>query len=508
MRFQRRRGLAVDGVVGPRTRARVRQARPPGVRLPDDEARRPRLGRGGDAVHPRPARLPARRDRRCVRSDDRHRPAELPAGVRPGRRRPGRAQPRSPALRHGSSIEGDPGRRAGAAGRCGCCGRCPGRSATASAPRARAAAPTRGSTSRCHPARRIGAAGVGVTEFAGWNTGGYGNLVVVRHRLGYTTWYAHLSRDHDLRGRERDRGHTLGYVGSTGHATGPHLHFELRKNAVPIDPVPYLLAAVATRASCAGPTAAGATERRRLRRRRRRARVPDPSRSFVTGGTAGRLQGEEPDPRPLTPARLGATGERTSPDRLCAVRGRPRARRYVARTYPTRAPSRAGRAPCRASPRPRPSRAPPRGSCGPSARPPARSPCRGRSRCSGFSAVAIAGVDSAWRRRFSSLASIPSTHFSASRRLADVSSVIESNTLRAIIGTRTFSSKLPCVPATVTAVSFPITWAATWSTTSGITGLTLPGHDRRALLELRQPQLGQPGARARSPSARGPGRSS
>ena len=41
---------------------------------------------------------------------------------------------------------------------------------------------------------RIGAAGVGVVEFAGWNTGGYGNLVVVRHRLGYTTWYAHMSR--------------------------------------------------------------------------------------------------------------------------------------------------------------------------------------------------------------------------------------------------------------------------------------------------------------------------
>ena len=41
---------------------------------------------------------------------------------------------------------------------------------------------------------RVGAAGVGVTEFAGWNSGGYGNLVVIRHRLGYTTWYAHLSR--------------------------------------------------------------------------------------------------------------------------------------------------------------------------------------------------------------------------------------------------------------------------------------------------------------------------
>ena len=94
-----------------------------------------------------------------------------------------------------TSIEGDarrhhagqrPGAAASARARAG--------SATASARRARAGARTRVSTSRCPPGRRIGAAGVGVVEFAGWNTGGYGNLVVVRHRLGYTTWYAHMSR--------------------------------------------------------------------------------------------------------------------------------------------------------------------------------------------------------------------------------------------------------------------------------------------------------------------------
>jgi peptidoglycan hydrolase-like protein with peptidoglycan-binding domain len=96
---------------------------------------------------------------------------------------------------------------------------------------------------------RVGAAGVGVTEFAGWNTGGYGNLVVVRHRLGYTTWYAHLSSITTWVGESVTGGTRLGYVGSTGHSTGPHLHFELRRNAVPIDPMPYLLQAVATRAS-------------------------------------------------------------------------------------------------------------------------------------------------------------------------------------------------------------------------------------------------------------------
>ena len=95
----------------------------------------------------------------------------------------------------------------------------------------------------------MGAAGVGVTEFAGRNRAGYGKLVVIRHRLGYTTWYAHLSQITTWVGERVTGGTRIGYVGSTGHATGPHLHFELRRNAVPIDPVPYLLAAVATRAS-------------------------------------------------------------------------------------------------------------------------------------------------------------------------------------------------------------------------------------------------------------------
>jgi hypothetical protein len=104
---------------------------------------------------------------------------------------------------------------------------------------------------------RIGAAGVGVVEFAGFNTGGYGNLVVVRHRLGFTTWYAHMSRIAVGAGQAVTGGTTLGYVGATGHATGPHLHFELRRNAVPLDPVPYMLQAVATSARSARSAGSG-----------------------------------------------------------------------------------------------------------------------------------------------------------------------------------------------------------------------------------------------------------
>ncbi len=93
----------------------------------------------------------------------------------------------------------------------------------------------------------------------------------------------------------------------------------------------------------------------------------------------------------------------------------------------------------------------------------------------GFSAVAIASELSPWCSACSRFASRPSTHFSASIVVAAVRSSIDSSTLRAIIGMYTFSSNAPDMPPIVTAVSLPITWAATWVQTSGITGLTLPG---------------------------------
>jgi murein DD-endopeptidase MepM/ murein hydrolase activator NlpD len=91
----------------------------------------------------------------------------------------------------------------------------------------------------------VGAAGRGVVVFAGWNDGGYGNLVVVKHRLGFESWYAHLSRIAANEGEAVVGGTRIGYVGSTGHATGPHLHFEVRHFGTPIDPVPRLLSTVA-----------------------------------------------------------------------------------------------------------------------------------------------------------------------------------------------------------------------------------------------------------------------
>jgi murein DD-endopeptidase MepM/ murein hydrolase activator NlpD len=102
----------------------------------------------------------------------------------------------------------------------------------------------------------VDAAGVGTTIFAGYNSGGYGNLVVVQHRLGYTTWYAHLSSIVTSVGAAVEGGTPIGYVGSTGNSTGPHLHFEVRLYDTPIDPAPLLLDTVA-RPSADGADAAG-----------------------------------------------------------------------------------------------------------------------------------------------------------------------------------------------------------------------------------------------------------
>jgi murein DD-endopeptidase MepM/ murein hydrolase activator NlpD len=92
---------------------------------------------------------------------------------------------------------------------------------------------------------RVGAAGRGHVVFAGWNSGGYGNLVVVRHRLGFESWYAHLASVAVSPGQWVVGGNTIGYVGSTGRSTGPHLHFEVRHFGTPIDPRPRLLTAAA-----------------------------------------------------------------------------------------------------------------------------------------------------------------------------------------------------------------------------------------------------------------------
>ena len=77
--------------------------------------------------------------------------------------------------------------------------------------------------------------GDGVVEFAGVQNG-FGNVVFVKHRNQHVTVYAHLSRIDVRQGQSVEQGQTLGAVGATGWATGPHLHFEFRVNGVHQDP--------------------------------------------------------------------------------------------------------------------------------------------------------------------------------------------------------------------------------------------------------------------------------
>ncbi len=75
----------------------------------------------------------------------------------------------------------------------------------------------------------------GKVTYAGWNNQGYGNLVIVENGE-YKTYYAHLSNIPVSVGDSVTAGSTIGLSGNTGNSTGPHLHYEIRKNNVPIDP--------------------------------------------------------------------------------------------------------------------------------------------------------------------------------------------------------------------------------------------------------------------------------
>ena len=69
---------------------------------------------------------------------------------------------------------------------------------------------------------------------------GYGRVVIVDHGFGFSTWYAHLSGFHVYPGMHVRRGDVIGYVGSSGKTTGPHLHYEVRIHGTPVNPWTYL----------------------------------------------------------------------------------------------------------------------------------------------------------------------------------------------------------------------------------------------------------------------------
>ncbi len=86
----------------------------------------------------------------------------------------------------------------------------------------------------------VQAADGGFVSFAGWTDVGYGYLIVVDHANGFATYYAHLSNMYVAAGQAVERGQVIGAIGSTGHSTGPHLHFEVRYYGALENPRAYL----------------------------------------------------------------------------------------------------------------------------------------------------------------------------------------------------------------------------------------------------------------------------
>ena len=221
-RFQSRRGLAVDGVAGPRTRAALGwHGRPglgarvlrSGMRGWDVSALQFLLATRGFPSGPFDGVLGPRGDSALRRyqawaglgADGLAGPATLAALRRPPARSP---------LRFLAPIGGAPTDRFG--------------------PRGDAM-----HTGLDYPAPAgagVVAAGRGCVQSAGYDAGGYGNLVVIRHRAGMTSWYAHLSRISVRPGQCLVAGTPVGAVGSTGNSTGPHLHFELRRRGAAVPP--------------------------------------------------------------------------------------------------------------------------------------------------------------------------------------------------------------------------------------------------------------------------------
>jgi len=79
----------------------------------------------------------------------------------------------------------------------------------------------------------------GIIKFSGFSTSGYGNHVIINHGFGYETLYGHMVRVGATQGQQVKRGQVIGYVGSTGKSTGPHLHYEVHKSGVQLDPINF-----------------------------------------------------------------------------------------------------------------------------------------------------------------------------------------------------------------------------------------------------------------------------
>lgn len=91
-----------------------------------------------------------------------------------------------------------------------------------------------------HPGTPIKATADGVVTFANMKAG-YGQTVILDHGYGLQTWYAHTRKVLVKNGAKVRRGDTVALLGNTGRSTGPHCHYEVRVNGIPVDPLSYIL---------------------------------------------------------------------------------------------------------------------------------------------------------------------------------------------------------------------------------------------------------------------------
>ncbi|MBS1962025.1 MAG: M23 family metallopeptidase [Bdellovibrionales bacterium] len=91
-----------------------------------------------------------------------------------------------------------------------------------------------------HPGTPIKATADGVVTFANTKAG-YGQTVILDHGYGLQTWYAHTRKILVKNGQKVRRGDTVALLGNTGRSTGPHCHYEVRVNGIPVDPLSYIL---------------------------------------------------------------------------------------------------------------------------------------------------------------------------------------------------------------------------------------------------------------------------
>jgi murein DD-endopeptidase MepM/ murein hydrolase activator NlpD len=89
------------------------------------------------------------------------------------------------------------------------------------------------------PGRPVRATADGIVSFSDWS-GGSGNLVALEHGFGFSTYYAHNKMLNVKVGQKVKRGDIIGYIGSTGNSTGPHVHYEVWREGKPMNPLNYL----------------------------------------------------------------------------------------------------------------------------------------------------------------------------------------------------------------------------------------------------------------------------